>query len=672
MALIKNPQLFVKRPNPISNPATLSRNINIKPIKPGLFDASIFNNIRFIKDIRLINDVNEINIINSASTANWTSGVVLPNENIDKVQTLPWMGSDGCSNGFVINSTSVMENNISYNVLRTHPMWVSFGMIKGVMPIKIDGNGTFKAKIGFLNGAVNSDGVTFLVNIYYHLNGVQTCQNVITKYKRYSGELVDISADLSKWANQDIQLELRVDAGASSGQDWAAWVNPVIDIQPVAKPNHTYNLITNKFITSDLIKLGISNVYQKTTVPDTFLIVPVSYSITLKDGKPFTYLENIVIMEDTTTDKSSATLILGLAPKISGYQLIKFKTLLKKSLNLNTEVSLEYPAGCNIELMPQSSFTLFGNVVLTYVGQTDNDTENHFMLSFSKLGLNDMAGFIKILSNSFALPVSLTVNSDADETSVLDISLLKKNITGMAVGTTPGTLNIAITNNTDNAVKINTMIIEDNTEEYDLSSLNITLAHKGDTHVLTFTEILKTLNIGENLLEDLFNLTLKKIAAAFYASYSNIHKNKFAFNYDVDYDERKILNVNYTEKDSNQMCLTVTCPMPNDLTLSGSPDFFDAYKISTIMVSFSSSDNKVIVPAQIPFDKDAPRYQFSFVLIPVGGDLTNKKISYQVTVKFNNGQADLVKPECILDLSGNNILELDGNTLNLKSTSKPT
>ena len=662
MALIVNPNLIVTRPVQLTNPVTVSRNINIDS---KLMDASTFNSIQFINP-----NVSGMNIINSASSAKWISGEVLPDGNIDKVQTLPWMGSDGSNAGFVINSNSVMEDNVTYSALRTHPMWVNYGMIKGVMPIKINGNGTFKAKVGFLKGAVNSDGVTFSVNIYYNLNGVQTSQNVITQNKRYSGALVDISADLSKWANQDIQLELRVDAGASSGQDWAAWINPIIDIQPLAKPNLTYNLITNEFNTSDLINLGISNVYQKTTVPNTFLIVPVNYSITLKDGKPFTYLENVVIMEDTATDKSSATLSLGLAPKISGYQLIKFKTLLKRNLNLTTDISLEYPAGCNMELTPQGSSAIFGNIVLTYVGQTDEGTENHFMLSFSKLGLNDMAGFIKLLSNSFAIPVSLTVNSDTDVTSALNLSLLKTNITGIAVGTTPNALSITITNNTGSAVKINTLIIEDNTEEYDLRSLNITLANKGDTYDLTFDDILKTLNITNNLLDGILNITLNKVAAAFYTSYANIHKNKFAFDYAVDYDERKILNVSYTEKDSNQMCLTVACPMPNDLTLSGSPDFFDAYKINTILVSLGSSDNKVIVPAQIPLAKEASRYQFAFVLIPVGGDLTNKKISYQATVKFNNGQADLVQPANTLDLAVNNILELDGNTLNLASAIK--
>ena len=213
----------------ITNQAVLTRNITI-PSKA--IDLSIFKDIRFINF-----NPNQINILNSAGAATWTSGEVLSNGSVSNVKVLPWMGSDSCSDGFVINSSVVMEDNVTYNALRTHPMWVNYGMIKGIMPVKINGSGTFKAKVGFLSGAVNSDGVTFSVNIYYTLNGILTNQNVLTQNKRYSGALADISADLSKWANQDIQLELRVDAGASSGQDWAAWINPVIDIQPVAQTN---------------------------------------------------------------------------------------------------------------------------------------------------------------------------------------------------------------------------------------------------------------------------------------------------------------------------------------------------------------------------------------------------------------------------------------------------
>jgi hypothetical protein len=657
MNLNINPHLLVRRPEIAINRPLVTRNISLVS---NIKDLSILKGIQFIRP-----NLNEINLMDNAPTATWTSGEVLPTGTDDKIQTLPWDGSDGDDRGFVIGSSVVMEDNATYYALRTHPMWVNYGMIKGVMPIKINGNGTFRAKIGFLSGAANTDGVTFIVNVYSTVNNAQVCDTVVSKNKRYSGGLMDISADLTKYANQDIQIELRVEAGASAGQDWAAWINPVIDVQPVAKPNQTYELVTNKFNTSDLTKLGISNVYQKTTVPNTYLIVPVAYSITLKDGKPFAFLEKIIIVEDTSTEQSSASLTLGLSPRISGYQIIKFKTLLKKTLSLTTEASLEYPAGSDMELVPESSFSLFGNIVLTYVGQTDDTIESHFMLSFTKVGLNNMAGFLKILSNSFAIPVSQSVNSDGDESSVLDISLLKTNITGMAISTTPQLASITITNNTDNTINLKKLIIEDNTEEYDLTSLNLSLAKRGDSYDLTFVDILSTLSTDTNFFTSIFNLNAQKVGAAFVASYNNIHQNKFAIDYDVLFDERKLLTIDHTQSDSNQMCLTVTCPAPNSLTLSDSKDFFDAFAVDNIVVSFASEDNKIIVPKQIPLEKDAPRYQFAFVLMN-GGDNANRNITYQSTVKFTNGQPDLVLDPKVLNLSTGNIIALDSKTLGLK------
>jgi hypothetical protein len=652
-----NPNLLVRRPQITVTRPLVTRNISLGT---NFSDLSLLKRIQFIPP-----NPNEINLMDYAPTATWTSGEVLPNGTDDKTQTLPWMGSDADEKGFVIGSSALMEDNATYYALRMHPMWVNYGMVQGIIPLNIKGNGTFKAKVGFLNGASNSDGVTFIVNVYSKVNNAQVCTTVATKNKRYSGALIDITADLTQYANQDIQLELRVEAGASSGQDWAAWVNPVIDIQPVATPNQTYELITKRFNTSELVALGISNVYQKTAVPNTYLIVPVAYSISLKDGIPFAFLEKVIILEDTSTEQSSASLTLGLTPRISGYQIIKFKTLLKQTLSLTTEVSLEYPAGSDMELVPESTFSLFGNIVLTYIGQTDDTIESHFLLSFTKVELNNMAGFLKLLSNSFALPVSQYVNSDGDESSVLDISLLSNNITGQAISTSPQLASITITNNTDSAISIKKLIIEDNTQEYDLTSLNLSLAKRGDSYDLTFVDILSTLSSDSNILASLLNTNVQKLSAAFVASYSNIHQNKFAIDYDVQFDDRKILTVDYTQSDSNQMCVTVTCPAPNSLTLSDSKDFFDAFSVDNILVTLGSDDNKIIVPKQIPMEKDAPRYQFAFVLMN-GADNANRNITYQTTVKFTNGQPDLTLSPQTLNMSLENIIALDNQTLGLK------
>jgi len=40
--------------------------------------------------------------------------------------------------------------------------------------------------------------------------------------------LLNVDVDLSAYAGQRAAFMLIVNAGASSGQDWAVWVNPVI------------------------------------------------------------------------------------------------------------------------------------------------------------------------------------------------------------------------------------------------------------------------------------------------------------------------------------------------------------------------------------------------------------------------------------------------------------
>ena len=637
MATITGP-LLIEKPVLTQTPATIINRTGIlNRFTPAQY-LPIIQNLSFTVD-----NSNTINILTNASTAAWTSAQVLSNGSLTNVTKLPWMGSENSNTGFVINSTAIMEDKVSYNALRTHPMWCNYGMIKGVMPITISGNGIFKAKVGFLNGAVNSDGVTFLVNVYFNMNGIQTCKNVLTQAKRYSGALQDVSADLSQWNNQAIQLELRVDAGPSSGQDWAAWINPVIEIQqPVS--NLLYKKITDKFSTTDLSLFGILNVYQKTSVTNTFLIVPVSYSITLDEtGRPFANLQEIVIADDTNVDKSNASLCLGLAPKISDFQLVNFKTALKKSLNITTPISFEYPVGNNVKLTSQDQnnvFTAIESISLNYVGQ-NNISGNHFLLTFAQLGLTDVAGFIALLKNNYAIPVSLTVNTDNDESSTLDLSFEGSNIIGKAITANAGSLLpvITVTNNTNNVIHIKSLAIEDDLNQHDLSILDITLSKQGDSFPLP---------------------------------YLNFPSNKdFAFSYIVDFDESKILQVDITDNDSNQMYLTATCPVPNNLTLAGSADFFDQYQINEITVTFSDPV-KHIVPSQIVLSKNTSRYELVFILIPAGGDFTNKIISYQATVSFTNTQPPMIQSVQQFDLSKNDILELDSNALNLGQSTAPS
>ncbi|MDD1615270.1 MAG: hypothetical protein CG439_332, partial [Methylococcaceae bacterium NSP1-2] len=174
-----------------------------------------------------------INLIELAADpqSRWVGGRLIDaHNNVDNVN-LAWMGGDGDSQGFVrVDNNIVMEDGNSYSqVLRTHPKWVNQGTIKGWLSWRtLPAGARFQAKIGFLNGAVHTDGVTFWVWLHYKVNGREQWIPIIQRVKQYSRSLDYIEYDLSAYAGQAISIELRVDAGASSGQDWAAWVNPIL------------------------------------------------------------------------------------------------------------------------------------------------------------------------------------------------------------------------------------------------------------------------------------------------------------------------------------------------------------------------------------------------------------------------------------------------------------
>jgi hypothetical protein len=146
---------------------------------------------------------------------------------------LPWMGDPGDSRGFARYDSVQLEDGRTLPALRTHPKWVEQGTIKGWhQGFRLPPHAAFEAEVGFVAGAVHTDGVTFVV-FEHHLEGDQPRWNPIVQlHKGYSGQLERIRADLSHLAGQQVGIELRVDAGPSSGQDWAAWVEPRVIVSP--------------------------------------------------------------------------------------------------------------------------------------------------------------------------------------------------------------------------------------------------------------------------------------------------------------------------------------------------------------------------------------------------------------------------------------------------------
>ncbi|MBS0155296.1 MAG: hypothetical protein JSS38_11920 [Nitrospira sp.] len=180
----------------------------------------------------------------------WASGRLVDAHNTTDNANLPWMGNAGDSRGFARSDVNViMEDGRSWpSVLRTHPKWVDQGTIKGWLAWRpIPTGAHFQAQVGFLRGALGTDGVTFWVWVHYLIGGfagnVEQWKPVAQHFKKYTQSLDTIDVDLSAYAGQSISIELRVDAGGSSGQDWAAWVNPTI----TAIPSQRTDLITETF-----------------------------------------------------------------------------------------------------------------------------------------------------------------------------------------------------------------------------------------------------------------------------------------------------------------------------------------------------------------------------------------------------------------------------------------
>lgn len=168
----------------------------------------------------------EIQITDLSANARWEGAQLIDAHNARDAVQLPWMGNDGDSRGFVRLDVITLEDGNTVKALRTHPKWVDNGTIKGWHPpVQLPAKAVFEADIGFVSGARNTDGVTFQVWEHHTQGGRTVWNQIISVRKGYTGSLQRVRADLSHLAGQQVSIELRVDAGPSAGQDWAAWTN---------------------------------------------------------------------------------------------------------------------------------------------------------------------------------------------------------------------------------------------------------------------------------------------------------------------------------------------------------------------------------------------------------------------------------------------------------------
>ena len=147
----------------------------------------------------------------------------------DAGERLPFPGSESDARGFALVRSAKLEDGNDYaGVLQTHPRWAGEGRIEGSYHITLAANQRSRAKVGFVTGAQGTDGVR--CRVIWHSEGEGHTVAEITK--SYDGRLADVSADLAPYGGQQGDLILWVYAGASSGKDWIAWVNPRLEPAP--------------------------------------------------------------------------------------------------------------------------------------------------------------------------------------------------------------------------------------------------------------------------------------------------------------------------------------------------------------------------------------------------------------------------------------------------------
>lgn len=166
----------------------------------------------------------------NASAAEWGNG---------SYESLPFPGDLGDARGFVTwwqGNVTLEDGSVPALALETHPQWVDYGWVYGdyTPNITLQPGDRLVLKVGLLQRA-GAGSVTFVVSrlvpteciTIYSESSAQECENedqIHTIEDNYDGQLKEASVDLSKFAGFNGRFRLRVDAGSSSAQDWAAWV----------------------------------------------------------------------------------------------------------------------------------------------------------------------------------------------------------------------------------------------------------------------------------------------------------------------------------------------------------------------------------------------------------------------------------------------------------------
>ncbi len=144
--------------------------------------------------------------------------------------TLSFPGAGNDSRGFARYADGYVleDGHVHSRVLETHPKWSAYGRISGYYPaVTLPPNSHFRAKIGFIaasGGGCGAGDATFR----FFIRVAGTTHRLGEWHKVCNGHLQSVEVDLSAYAGQSATMFIQVDAGATSSQDWAVWVNPLV------------------------------------------------------------------------------------------------------------------------------------------------------------------------------------------------------------------------------------------------------------------------------------------------------------------------------------------------------------------------------------------------------------------------------------------------------------
>jgi len=189
--------------------------------------------------------------IAQAPNASWASGA----------GSLPFPGNDSDSRGFACyrDNWQLEDDGKKPRVLETHPQWVSNGWIMGVYPqLTVPPDAELKVIVGFLKGAAGSDGVTFEVQF----EEGQSRQTITSCPATYDAKLDSRTSSLSSLAGRTGHFILYVNAGQSSGKDWAAWAEARIETVAPELPDL---IVTDIWRTDEQIFYSVKNIGDGST-----------------------------------------------------------------------------------------------------------------------------------------------------------------------------------------------------------------------------------------------------------------------------------------------------------------------------------------------------------------------------------------------------------------------